>query len=443
MGRSISLRLVAFLLAAVVLFNLAMALAFLPPLNRVRNDMGRLPLPRQMAAIVDVLDQTAPAERSRLLTAFNSATLSVELIDDLPIAQAQKRSAPLLTRLLDRYDQAFASRDIHVDLQRQGWFDGGEGGWSAARLYVRLSDGKWVLMQPVRAALLNGVLWRGLLIVGIAGIVVIILLVIAARQTARPIERLASTARTFADKLDAPDIEEKGPKELRQLAVAFNDMKTRIRSLVQERTRLVAAIAHDLRTYMTRLRMRAEFISDPAQRERAEADIEEMSVLIGDTLLFARSVERGDQPGGTADVAAEINAFVSARKETGDAVDLARSVQDPMMAVIEPVALRRMLGNLTDNAIRYGKTAELSAAIEGDKIVIEVADRGPGIPEADLERIVAPFERLEPSRGRAAGGSGLGLAIVKALAEHHGGGFALSNRPGGGIIAKISLKVAA
>jgi signal transduction histidine kinase len=442
-GSSISLRLVGFLLAAVVLFNLAMALAFFAPLGGDRSDSGRLPLPRQMAAIVDVLDETAPAQRPRILTALNSTTLAVDLVDALPIAQAQKQSAPLLTRFLDRYDQAFASRDIHVDLQRQGMFEGlvGEGaGWSTVRLSVRLSDGSWVVIQPIRAALLSGVLWRGLLIVGLAGLVVIVLLVIAVRQTARPIERLASNARTFADKLDAPDLEAAGPKELRQLALAFNDMKTRIRSLVQERTRLVAAIAHDLRTYMTRLRMRAEFISDPGQRERAEKDIEEMSELIGDTLLFARSAERRDETHSSADVGAELDAFVLTRREIGDAVTRAGGAAGPLIAVIEPVALRRMLANLTDNSIRYGASAELSAVRCGATVVVEVADRGPGIPEEELERIVAPFETLDPARGREAGGSGLGLAIVKALAELHGGTFLLANRPGGGAIARVILR---
>lgn len=251
-GSSISLRLVGFLLAAVVLFNLAMGLAFFSPVEGAKRDTGRLPLPLQMAAIVDVLDKALPEERPRILTALNSTTLSVELVDALPVAQAAKPSAPAMTRFLDRYDEAFASRDMHIDLQRQGFlgFNNDPAGWSTLRVYVRLADSRWVMIQPVRTALLNGVLWRGLLIVGVAGLVVIVLLVIAARQTARPIERLASNARMFADRLDAPDLDEKGPKELRELAHAFNDMKMRIRSLVQERTRLVAAIAHDLRTYI-------------------------------------------------------------------------------------------------------------------------------------------------------------------------------------------------
>lgn len=446
-GSSISLRLIGFLLAAVVLFNLVMALAIFAPLGRSRGEDARLPLPRQMAAIVDVLDAASPEDRPRILTALNSNTLAVSIVDVLPVAEGgegggEPASAPLLTRFLDAYDRAFATRDLHVDMQRQGFFErlgGGGDGWSAVRIFVGLADGKWVRIQPVRGALMSGVLWRGLLIVGVTGLIVIVLLVIAVRQTARPIEKLASGARTFADKLDAPDLDVKGSKELRDLAVAFNDMKTRIRSLVQERTRLVAAIAHDLRTYLTRLRMRAEFITDPKQRERAEADIEEMSALIGDTLLFAKSVERQSEHSGSTDVTSEFVSFLAARREMGDPVSGPDATPGPLKARMEPVALRRILSNLTDNAIRYGGQAELALKAEGGRVIIEVADRGPGIAADDLERMLAPFERLEPSRGREAGGAGLGLAIVKALVDHHGGDFTMSNRSGGGLVARVSM----
>lgn len=449
-GSTISLRLIGFLLGAVVLFNLVMALAIFAPLGRSHGEAARLPVPRQMAAIVDLIDAAPLADRPRILDALNSDALSVNIVDTLPAAEGgegegQPGSAPLLTRFLDMYDEAFATRDLHVDIQRQGILariGGGGDGWSAVRIFVKLADGKWVRIQPVHGALMSGVLSRGLLIVGVTGLVVIILLIIAVRQTARPIERLASSARAFADKLDAPDLDVKGSKELRDLAAAFNDMKMRIRSLVQERTRLLAAIAHDLRTYLTRLRMRAEFISDPKQRERAETDIAEMSALIDDTLLFARSVERHAEPDWSTDVAVDFADFLAARREMGDPVSGPSALAGPMLALMEPVALRRILSNLTDNAIRYGGQAELALRSEGDRVIIEVGDRGPGIATDQIQRMVAPFERLDPSRGREAGGAGLGLAIVKALVDHHGGDFTLANRPGGGLLASVSMLAA-
>lgn len=444
LGNSISLRLVGFLLGAVVLFNIAMALVFFEPLGR-QQTAQRLPLPGQAAAIIDTLEKATAEERTQLLGAMNSATLAVRLVDALPPGAKQRRSAPVLTRFLDRYDAAFASREVHVDLQRNGegflGFGRQRPGWRPVRLYVHLKDGPWVLIEPVRSALFNDILGRGLAIVSLVGLLVIALLVVAARQTARPIEKLAAGARQFAERLDAPDLETKGPRELRELASSFNDMKYRIRALVSERTRLVAAIAHDLRTYMTRLSMRAEFIDDPRQRERAERDIAEMSELIGDTLLFARATERREEDVPAIDVLPEIRAFVAARKELGEAIALS-DPQGPMPGIVEPIALRRILANITDNAQRYGagSPVELSVARGDGAIVIEVADRGPGIPASELDRLVAPFERLEPSRGRTDGGSGLGLAIVKALAESHGGTFSLANRPGGGAIARVMLK---
>lgn len=441
-GNSISLRLIGFLLGAVVLFNLALAFAVLAPVRRERDTVERLPLPAQAAAIVEVIEATAPADRPRLLAALNSASISVTLLDELPARAAGGRSAPILTRFLDRYDEAFASRDVHVDLQRRNGLrlDGERrGGWRPIRLYVRLHDGPWVAMEPVRSVLFSRVMARGLGIVGIVGVVVIVLLVVAVRQTARPIEQLAAGAREFAQKLDTPDLDTKGPRELRALATAFNDMKSRIRTLVGERTRLVAAIAHDLRTYMTRLRMRAEFITDPVQRERAERDIEEMTHLIGDTLLFARAAEGRDVGGASADIGAEVDAFVAIRRELGEQVSQAGPAASAP-GVVEPIALRRMLANLTDNALRYGGAAEIFVRQVADTVVIEVMDRGPGVAESELDRLTEPFERLEPSRGRDMGGAGLGLAIVKALAESHGGSFQLSNRPGGGACAQVTLK---
>ena len=444
LASTLSLRLVGFLLGAVALLCLVIAFAF-EPVGRQRLNRDRLPLPGQAAAIVEVLEAATPQERPQLLSAMNSASLSVRLIDSLPEAAARGRSAPILTRFLDRYDEAFADRDVHVDLQRQGrrWFGGdGDSVWRPVKLYVRLKDGPWVLIEPVRSALVRGVLGRSFAVVAVAVLIVIVLLIVAARQTAKPIEKLAASARSFAARLDAPDLEAQGPRELRDLALAFNDMKSRIRLLVHERTRLVAAIAHDLRTYLTRLRMRAEFITDPAQRERAERDIVEMSDLIDDTLLFARSSERRAEGQVSTDVIAELAAFVAARKELKENVTLATPPAPAVLAVIEPVALRRILANLTDNAIRYGGSAALSVSISAQSVSLEVADNGPGIPETDLERIVAPFERIEPSRGREGGGSGLGLAIVRALAESHGGSFGLANRPDGGAVAKVTLLLA-
>src|SRR5262245_34671459 len=257
LANTVFVRLAAFLLAAVVLFNVAMALALFAPIGRERADLYLLPLPTQAAAIVDVLEATPPEGRARVLDALNSRSTRVRLLDEMPALGARRAVTRPLERFFRNYDAVFVNHEFHLDMQRRrplerliNW-DTREA-WRPHRLYVRLNDGVYVLIEPARGAALDTFLARGLAFVGLAGVLVVAGLVLAVRQTAKPVTALAAHARTFADRLDAPDFRESGPKELRELARAFNHMKARIRTLVGERTRVLAAIAHDLRTYMTR-----------------------------------------------------------------------------------------------------------------------------------------------------------------------------------------------
>jgi signal transduction histidine kinase len=296
------------------------------------------------------------------------------------------------------------------------------------------------MIEPARAILFDGFLERAMITIGLAGVLVIAGLLLAVRQTSRPVALLAANARTFAARLDAPDLAEAGAPALRDLSAAFNQMKAQIRGLVEERTRSLAAIAHDLRTYLTRLRLRAEFISDPDQRVRAERDIAEMGALIDDALLFA-STASGRKAHGLAvcDLAELTGAEVAIRQELGQPVTFVP--QDmAVLARIEPLAFKRVLANLVDNAIRYGGAARVALSTQGAEAVLRVEDDGPGVPEAELDRMTAPFERLDVSRGREGGGAGLGLAIVRALAEANGGTFILRNRAQGGLVAEARLR---
>lgn len=439
---SLFVRLAGVLLAAVVLFNLAMAAILYAPMGDERSDLYKLPVATQAAAIVDILDPAAAADRDRILNAVNSRSLTVSIVAAPPARDRGGLLTQGIERFLADYDAVFAHRDIDVELRRPGLLSrlfGGQRVWEPSRLYVSLSDGQYVLFEPARAAVFDTFLARGLAVMGAAGVIVLVGLALAVRRTARPIARLAGHARSLADDLNAPDIPATGPKEVQDLARAFNHMKARIAGLVADRTRLLAAIAHDLRTYLTRLRLRSEFIADGDQRARAGRDIDEMGALIDDTLLFAATDSASVDPDAATDVVAEARRFVTLRRELGDAVSLDEPPAN-LRAAIEPLALQRILANLTDNALRYGKTARLSLAADDRTVRLTLDDDGPGIPAADLDRMTAPFERLEPSRGRTGGGAGLGLAIVSALASAHGGRLALENRPGGGLRATVSLK---
>jgi signal transduction histidine kinase len=281
-------------------------------------------------------------------------------------------------------------------------------------------------------------------IAAIGGVVAAVMLgglALAVRQTVRPVRDLALAARRFSLDRRAPDLPVAGPGELRELASAFNDLQGRIRILVEARTRMLAAIAHDLRTYLTRLRLRVEFIADAAQRDRAERDIEEMALLIDDTLAFAE--QTAGPPRGACDAWAEAERVVAAQQELGRPVSLEGPAPPAARVAGSPLALRRMLGNLVDNAVRYGGGARVSLAPDGDgRLVLAVEDDGPGVPAEALTRLTEPFERLEESRARETGGAGLGLAIVKGLAESLGAELRLQNRPEGGLRAALIFPLA-
>ena len=445
LANSFFVRLAGVLLATVVLLNIFMAFAMLGPTRRDRVDMASMPVPTQAAAIVDVLETTPPEQRERLLTALNSPAVHVAFVDGFPQLRSAARGSRVMSRMLSEYDQAFATHDIHIEMRRARVLErifnkqarGRE--WRPYRLYVQLHDGTFVLIEPARSVVIDNFVSRGLGIMAIAGIVVLVGLALAVRQTTRPVTRLAANARTFADRLDAPDLEETGPRELRALAQAFNEMKARIKGLVSERTRFLAAIAHDLRTYLTRLRLRVEFIEDPEQRARAERDLEEMSALLEDTLSFARTVEGKGDPDASTSVSVEIGQMVSSRQEIGEPVSIGAPIDAMLQVRAAPMAVRRILANLIDNAMRYGGVARLYAEAEDGFARLRVEDDGPGIPEEDLERVTAPFERLEASRGRHSGGAGLGLAIVRGMVEAQGGSLKLFNRAGGGVTAQVTL----
>lgn len=306
---------------------------------------------------------------------------------------------------------------------------------------MRLSDGAVLVMERRPPIAVRSYIARMVMITGSITLTLIAVLIVAVRQTARPVAELARAVRRFADEMDAPDLAERGPREISDLAAAFNEMKANIRGLVDQRTRMLAAVAHDLRTYLTRLRLRAEFIDDPVQRSKAAGDLDEMSALLDDTLMFARDATVRAVRAEPIDIGQEVAAFVAVRRELGEPVKQVESAPDRLMARCSRLALRRMLANLADNAIRYGSAARLAARATQGGVEISVEDDGPGIPQADLARLAEPFERLEPSRGRATGGAGLGLAIVRALAESQGGRLSLRNREGGGLAASVWLPV--
>jgi signal transduction histidine kinase len=269
-------------------------------------------------------------------------------------------------------------------------------------------------------------------------IVLVVITWLAVRLATRPLVRLARAAESITPTNEGPRMAEDGPTEVAQAAVAFNAMQDRIALYVKERLQILAAISHDLQTPITRMRLRAEALDDSQERGKLLQDLHEMEHLVREGVAYARSAHGATETPRKIDPAAFVESLVFDYQDTGKAVSLSGSVDGT--AIVRPQALRRVLGNLIDNALKYAGTAEVGMArTAAGTLCIEVADRGPGIPDDELGRVLEPFYRLENSRNRDTGGTGLGLAIAAQLMLSIGGRLTLAARAGGGLIARVEL----
>jgi signal transduction histidine kinase len=268
-----------------------------------------------------------------------------------------------------------------------------------------------------------------------------LLILWAVARLTRPVRLLAGAAERLGRDVNAPPLPEAGPSEVATAARAFNTMAGRIRRFVADRTQMLAAIGHDLRTPITRLRLRAEFLEDDEQRKKMLADLDEMEAMIAATLAFARD-DAAAEPAAPLDLAALCRTVLdeAADAHPDSAERIAFTGPERLTVRARPVALKRALANLVSNAVTYGGGARIALAPpEGGAVRLSVEDEGPGIPESEIEAVFAPFRRLEGSRNRETGGTGLGLPIARNILRAHGGDVVLRNRSGGGLAALVTL----
>lgn len=301
----------------------------------------------------------------------------------------------------------------------------------------QLSDGTWLkFYAPVTA---TDALKEPGFLASLAGSAAVAILLSAwvLGFTTRPLRRFAAAANRLGVDMRAPSLDESGPREVRLAAAAFNKMQRRLKAFVEDRTRMLAAVSHDLRTPLTRIRLRAEFIDDDSVREKMLTDLQEMESMIGATLAFARD-EAGQEAIEPLDLSAVMDRLAGDWQEAGMPVAFIRP-HGSMPIMGRRTALRRAIGNLVDNAVKYGVRAEIRAMLEEDTAVIVVDDFGPGIPEAEFDNVFRPFYRLEGSRSRDTGGTGLGLSVANDIVRAHGGEIRLENRPQGGLRVIVML----
>ncbi|TCZ58790.1 HAMP domain-containing protein [Roseicella aquatilis] len=381
-----------------------------------------------------------PDRRAQMLAELELPTGLSATLDEVPLARPEFEPMPPPVARLLRLDLFPNSPPRFRPLQVLTAHVPGTPRFVAS---LRLPSGEWLNLHfhlpPPRPWHSETFLISFLAMTLAAGL----LILWAVRRLTRPVRSLAAAAERLGRDVNAPPLPEDGPSEVATAARAFNTMAERIRRFVGDRTQMLAAIGHDLRTPITRLRLRAEFMEDDEQRAKMLADLAEMEAMVAATLAFARD-DAATEPTAAVDLAALCRTVLD---EAADAhPDLAEAIAyagpERLTAPVRPVALKRAIANLVGNALAYGSAARLTLAAPeapGRPIRLVVADEGPGIPPAELEAVFQPFRRLEGSRNRETGGTGLGLPIARNIFRAHGGDVVLRNRVGGGLEAVATL----
>ncbi|TAL02987.1 MAG: HAMP domain-containing protein [Rhodospirillaceae bacterium] len=297
-----------------------------------------------------------------------------------------------------------------------------ENTWFNARVLLNLED-----TQSPRTPILSLSLFS--LLVGIGALM-------GVSRAFRPLALFTAAAERLGVDVNAAPLDESGPREVRRAAAAFNKMQERLQRFIQDRTQMLAAISHDLRTPITRLRLRAEFVEDDGQRDKMLNDLEEMEAMIAATLAFSRD-DASNEPIESFDVAMLLATVAADGRAAGHDVTYYGSARLDVKG--RPIALKRAVTNLVDNAVKYGVRARVTLRQIADVIEIVVDDDGPGIPEGERERVFAPFIRLEASRSRETGGTGLGLTIARNIVRGMGGDVEIVSRAAPGLRVRTTL----
>ena len=420
------------LLAVALVWLVAVSLFYLS-----RHDGGIRPPPEQLAALAQLIERTPAAERPLVVAAVASDTLTILLEPGGEVGASSAR--PILhigERTLDAYRAALDGRAVGILL-----IDGRRGRPDAMIFRIALRTGETLVVQA-RSALL--VTRLGLPIglgAGLLGTAIALLALYVMQRAAKPLARLVAAI----DRIDLagpptllPEVPRSAP-EIRALVDAFNRLQTRLSQLLKARFAMLGGIAHDMRTFATRLRLRVDQIPDGPERARAMADIADMIRLLDDALLASRA--------GVGELAQELVEFerivqieVADGQAHGAAIAFTGAGTDATI-LGDRLALRRIVANLIDNALKYGGRAYVGLASEGGSAVLTIDDNGPGIPPDQRELLLEPFVRLETSRSRRTGGAGLGLAVVRSLVEAHGGTIAIADAPTGGARVMVTLPV--
>lgn len=424
------------LIVAVALFAIQLlALFFYFGAGEGRRTLGEgsPSLPRQVASLVRLVDEVPAGLRPALLEAFSENGRTATIIPALPDDLIRTNGLIRIERSIRTALALRGAEGRKVWARLDGRSESGRG--DTLSVYVELADGSylWLDVEDRVTIRLLGVPIG--FFAGLFGVVVALAALVAVAREMRPITRLAREVDRVGEGIDPVAIPERGAPELRKLIRAVNAMQERIAALVRNRTLTLGAISHDLRTYLTRLRLRVEMMPESRHRAGAIADVEAMQALVADTLDFAQDSFVPTEP-ARADLAAALRRYAAEQNDVRIVLDVP---DRPVLVTMGDKALGRVVANLVGNALRYGERAFAGIETGGTRAVLVIEDEGPGIPAEERERVFEPFHRLEASRNRDSGGTGLGLTIVRRLVERHGGSIELGTSRRGGLAVRVAL----
>jgi signal transduction histidine kinase len=390
----------------------------------------------RVATFATFLQHTAPVLRASVAQSFSGPSMTVDVANrsNVPEDTVTDRRLGHLAKAVSERLHGTYWQEIRV-VEAAPTEEQKAKGLMPIRTSIGLRDGAWInfefsAIESLPLATFRVIAWTACSVLLVLG-----LSYYAFRRVTRPLESLTRAAEALGRSGRTEALQETGASEVRRAARAFNEMQGRIRRLLEDRMQMVAAISHDLRTPITRLKLRAEFVEDSEQREKMLRDLDEMETMIKETLALARE-DANPEPRAKVDLAALLDDSLEGMEHA--TLEVAPALKG---AVIEaqPTALKRAVVNLIENAVVYGKCARVRLSETAQEFRILIEDDGPGIAEAELDRVFRPFYRLEASRNRDSGGAGLGLAIARSVVRAHGGDILLKNRPEGGLQATISL----
>jgi signal transduction histidine kinase len=459
--RSLFGRLILVLLAGLILAQLVSALILLRDRGQALYKSVQTDVITRTVGIVRLLDSVTLPERKRLVPLLSSDDMRVTLAmapapnaaggSDFETAARLVRSQiarhlPQRTRVQVSFQRADIREDAPVRHHPHMMGRGMGGPWAYMHgrhtmadlfnIQVELQDGTWVRFERQVPESLFGWPFRLLITLGVLLISVVALSLLAVRWSVGPLRSLRCAAEELGKDIQRDPLAVKGPVEVTETARAFNTMQQRLKNYIEDRARILAAVSHDLKTPLTRLRLRSDLLEDEELREKIQTDLNDMESMVGATLDFMRGTET-TEPSQPLNLMALLESIQGNMREAGWDVEMNGRIDKPVHG--KPLALKRCITNLVDNAVHYGERAEITVEDQDQNVVVSVSDDGPGIPEDSLDRVFDPFFRLEASRSQHTGGTGLGLGIARNVARAHGGDLTVENRPQGGVTARLVL----